>query len=103
MKIRSEAQLDELLSSKLPLVVKFSASWCGPCRALAPRFEALAEQLQEKARFVEVDVDEIREAAVKHGVQSVPTLLLFKDGQAVARMIGAKTQEQLREWVEPHL
>lgn len=104
MKLRSEAQLDALVGeSKLPVLVKYFATWCRPCTALAPRFEALAKELDNKAVCVVVDVDELCEAAVKHGVQSVPTILLFSEGRLAARLVGSKSEEQLREWVQPFL
>lgn len=104
MKVRSEAQLDQLLGEcQLPVVVKFQAQWCKPCAALEPRFEAVANGLSGKVVFVSVDVDEIREAATKHGVQAVPTMLMFHRGSPVAQLVGAKQQEQLSDWVNTHL
>lgn len=104
MKVRSEAQLDQLVGEcQQPVFVKFFAPWCKPCGALTPRFEALASQLSGKAIFVSVDVDEIREAATKHGVHSVPTILMFNKGTTIGQLVGAKQQDQLKEWVDTQL
>ena len=104
MKVRSEAQLDQIIGeAQVPVLVKFQAAWCRPCASLAPRYTALAADLGDKAVCVEVDVDENHEAAVKHGIHSVPTILMFVKGAHTATSLGSKTTEQLKEWVSSHL
>ncbi|MEM2722585.1 MAG: thioredoxin, partial [Thermoplasmata archaeon] len=79
--INESAFQKEVIESNIPVVVDFSATWCGPCRALEPNLEALSKEYEGKVKFVRVDVDENQELAVQYGIRSVPTLLLFKNGE----------------------
>ena len=78
----------EVLQSPLPVLVDFWAAWCGPCRAVAPTVEALASEYAGKLKVVKLDVDEAGDVAGQFGVQSIPTLILFKGGQPVERLVG---------------
>ena len=78
----------EVLQSPLPVLVDFWAAWCGPCRAVAPTVEALASEYAGKLKVVKLDVDESGDVAGQFGVQSIPTLILFKGGQPVERLVG---------------
>jgi thioredoxin 1 len=78
----------EVLQSPVPVLVDFWATWCSPCRALAPDVDALAAEYAERVKVVKVDVDNEQELAGKYGVQSVPTLMLFKRGVVVDQVIG---------------
>ncbi|NHC60194.1 thioredoxin [Paenalcaligenes suwonensis] len=82
--------------------VRFWAEWCGPCRMMAPIYQQTATALQEQASFGEVDIDAVPELANQFRVQSIPTVLLFKDGQVVDRMIGAAGQSQLQQLIQRH-
>ena len=85
----TDATFEELvLKSDLSVVVDFWVPWCGPCRALAPKLEEYAEKLQGKVKFVKLNVDENPETAEKYQVQSIPMLMLFKNGNWVARSMG---------------
>lgn len=87
----AEAFDREVLESDLPVVVDFYADWCMPCRALAPEMETLSERWAARARFVKVDVDRAPELSQRYGVTSIPTVLLFRDGEVRASTRGAKT------------
>lgn len=84
-------------------VVDFSATWCGPCRMMAPVLEEISETLGEKASFYNVDVDEVPELAMKYGIQSIPCLLALKNGQEAGRSVGFLPGPQLAAWIEKSL
>ncbi len=80
-------------------VVDFWAEWCGPCRMIAPALEEIASDLQGKVRIVKLNVDENPEVARKHGVRSIPTLMIFKGGKAIATKVGAGPKSELSHWI----
>ncbi len=80
-----------------PAMVDFWATWCGPCRMIAPHVEALADEFAGKAVVAKLDVDSNRQTAIKFGIQSIPTLLFFKDGKLVDRVVGAADKKVLKE------
>ncbi|MGE6896801.1 thioredoxin [Priestia flexa] len=84
------------------VLVDFWAPWCGPCKMIAPVLEELDQEYGEKVKIVKVDVDENQETAGNHGVMSIPTLILFKDGQKVDQVIGYQPKEALAELVDKH-
>ena len=90
-------------SAQLPVVVDFWAEWCGPCRTLAPIVETIAEQYGDAARVVKLNVDDNPETAREFGVMSIPTLILFKDGQEKARVVGARGKEAILREIEAHI
>ncbi|MBK9302754.1 MAG: thioredoxin [bacterium] len=85
----------EVLDSALPVVVDFSATWCGPCKQLKPIVEELATQYEGKVKIAHVDVDEARQAAMKYGVMSVPTVLYLKGGQVRDSQIGVLAKDKM--------
>ncbi len=86
-----------VVNADKPAMVDFWATWCGPCRIIAPHVEALAEEFAGKVIVAKVDVDSSRQTAIKFGIQSIPTLLFFKGGKMVDRVIGAVDKKVLKE------
>ncbi|MCO5761387.1 MAG: thioredoxin TrxC [Gammaproteobacteria bacterium] len=85
--------------SDLPLVVDFWAPWCGPCRAMAPAFEAVARRIEPRARLVKVNTEENQGLAMRYGIRSIPTLVIFTAGKEVARTSGAMDAGSLENWI----
>lgn len=93
----TQDNFDEAVSSTETVLVDFFATWCGPCKMLAPVLDSIAENLPENRKIVKIDVDENMEIARKYGVMSIPTLVLFKNGQAAQRLVGVRPEDELRE------
>ena len=89
----------EVLKATGPVVVDFWAEWCGPCRMIAPALEEIAGSLGPKVKIVKLNVDENPQTAAKYGIQSIPTLMIFKDGQLASRQIGAAPKQKLEQWI----
>ncbi len=85
----TDANFNEILNSGMPVMVDFWATWCGPCRAIAPVVEALAEEYEGKAVIAKCNVDECETVPMQFGIRNIPTLLFFKNGQLVDRLVGA--------------
>lgn len=94
---------NEVLASSEPVLVDFWAAWCGPCRIIAPIIEELAEDYQGKAKIAKLDVDQNPEAAGRFGIRSIPTLLIFKDGEIVDQIVGAVPKQTLEDKLNQHV
>jgi thioredoxin 1 len=90
----------EVLKSDLPVVVDFWATWCGPCRMIAPIMEELAEKYEGKVKIGKLDVDENQQTAIKYGVRSIPTVLILKGGEVIDTVIGAVPKTMFVEKIQ---
>jgi thioredoxin 1 len=89
----------EVLKATGPVVVDFWAEWCGPCRMIAPALEEIAGSLNGKVKIVKLNVDENPQTATKYGVMSIPTLMIFKNGEMASRQVGAAPKQKLEQWI----
>jgi len=93
----------EVLRATMPVLVDFWAAWCAPCRMVAPLVDEIAGERAEQLKVAKVDVDKSPQIATRFGIMSIPTLILFKDGQPVEQMVGYVPKDRLMERVEPYL
>lgn len=104
MKVFTNENFDaEVLGASMPVVADFFATWCGPCKMMAPVLEKLETEYEGKVQFGKIDVDENAELAAKYGIMSIPTLILFKNGKIVNKMIGLQNGNTMKAAIEEML
>jgi thioredoxin 1 len=93
----------DVLKADKPVVVDFWASWCGPCRMVAPIMEELADEFEGKVQIAKVNVDEEGELAAQFRIMSIPTVMVFKNGEAAEKIVGARSKAEFEESIQKHL
>ncbi|MEI2385421.1 thioredoxin TrxA [Breoghania sp. JC706] len=100
----TDASFDtDVLNSSEPVVVDFWAEWCGPCKQIAPALDEIANEMEGQVKIAKLNVDENQNTAIKYGVRSIPTLLLFKNGELAATQVGAAPKSRLSDWIKSAL
>jgi thioredoxin 1 len=95
---------NDVLKADVPVLVDFWATWCGPCKAIAPHVEAIADDLEGKAKVVKVDIDSNPQVPAKYGIRGIPTLLVFKGGELVDQLVGNPgSKKKIAELLERHI
>jgi thioredoxin 1 len=89
----------EVLKASGPVVVDFWAEWCGPCKMIAPALDEIAKSLGDKVKILKLNVDENPQTASKYGIMSIPTLMIFKNGEMASRQVGAAPKQKLEQWI----
>lgn len=95
MKITTEDFEREVLNSEVPVLVDFFATWCSPCKMMSPIVEELAKEMEGKAKVYKVDTDEEQNLAIKYGIMSIPTFIIFRNGEIVSKAVGMRDKEEL--------
>ncbi|OQY20761.1 MAG: thioredoxin [Anaerolineaceae bacterium 4572_32.1] len=93
----------DVIQSDLTTVVDFWAEWCAPCKLIAPILDEIAAEYQDRLQIAKLDVDSNSATAAQYGIMSIPTLLIFKDGQPVERLVGNMPKAQLLDKIKPHI
>ena len=101
--VTDESFETDVLGSSKPVLVDFWAEWCGPCRMIAPSLEEMSVDLSDRVTIVKLNIDENPDTPTRFGVRGIPTMILFKDGEAAATKVGAAPKSQLQSWLEGEL
>ena len=98
----TDDNFDDAISGDTPVVVDFWAEWCGPCKAMAPHLDAVADELSGKVKVAKINVDDNPMAASKYGIRGLPTLMIFKGGKMVHSQSGAMSKQRIADWIKEH-
>jgi thioredoxin 1 len=90
----------EVINSDKPVLIDFWAQWCGPCKEIAPILEEIADEMQDIIKVVKINIDENPNIPNKYGIQSIPTMIIFKKGQPISTKIGAAIKSEVKTWIE---
>ena len=101
--VTDESFNDEVIQSDIPVLVDFWAEWCGPCKIIGPTLEALADDYRGRVKIAKLNVDDSPETAARFAVRSIPTLIVFKDGQAQEAAVGVRPKSQLAELLDHYV
>lgn len=101
--VNSTKDFDDLLAKEKFVLVDFWATWCAPCRMIAPIIEKISEQYDGKITVAKVDVDQQQELSIRYGIQSIPTVILFKDGKIASKEIGVKPLNSFTKMLDTHI
>lgn len=93
----------EVIKSNLPVIVDYWAPWCGPCRIFTPVIEEVSKEFEGKAKFAKMNTDENQDTAAKYNIMSIPTVLIFKNGNVKATSVGALPKESFKSWLQKNL
>jgi thioredoxin 1 len=99
----TDASFNEEIKKSMPVVIDFWAPWCGPCKMLGPVLEEVGVELEGKVKVAKINVDENEITAERYGVSSIPTILIFKEGKVVDKMVGFKPKNTIISWIDKHV
>ncbi|ORE93363.1 thioredoxin [Stappia sp. 22II-S9-Z10] len=91
---------NDVIKSDEPVVVDFWAEWCGPCKMIAPALDEIAAEMEGKVKIAKLNIDENQETVMKYGIRSIPTLIMFKNGEPAATQVGAAPKGKLSDWIK---
>ncbi|HHZ02190.1 MAG TPA: thioredoxin [Tissierellia bacterium] len=101
--IKSTQEFDELIKNKRYVLVDFWANWCAPCRMVAPVIDEIAEKYSEKVTVAKVDIDEQQELAIRYSIQSIPTVIFFKEGRVASKEVGVKPMSSFANMIDSNI